>query len=94
MNWGMIAYQVPLAICQDTYNGKPLMYAALASQKNHVAIYLICIYMDQQARQEFETEYRTTGQKCNVGKSCIRFKKPEDLPLTLIGNAIAAHAVD
>jgi hypothetical protein len=60
MNWGMIAYQVPLAIYPDTYNRKPLMYAVLASQKNRVAIYLIDIYMDQQVRQEFETEYRAT----------------------------------
>ncbi|MGI9584813.1 MAG: DUF1801 domain-containing protein, partial [Acidimicrobiia bacterium] len=40
MNWGMITYQVPLATYPDTYNGKPLMYAALASQKHHMAVYL------------------------------------------------------
>ena len=45
MNWGMITYQVPLETYPDTYNGKPLMYAALASQKNHMAVYLTGIYM-------------------------------------------------
>lgn len=39
MNWGMICYQVPLSVCANTYNSKPLMYAALASQKNHLAVY-------------------------------------------------------
>jgi hypothetical protein len=47
MNWGMIAYEVPLAINPRTYNGKPLMYAALASQKNHMAIYLCPIFACQ-----------------------------------------------
>jgi uncharacterized protein YdhG (YjbR/CyaY superfamily) len=54
MNWGMITYQVPLEIYPDTYNDKPLMYAALASQKNHVSIYLTGIYMDEESRQEFD----------------------------------------
>lgn len=53
MNWGMITYQVPLEIFPLTYNGKPLLYAALASQKNHMAIYLTGIYMDSKARQKF-----------------------------------------
>ena len=47
MNWGMITYQVPLSIYPDTYNGKPLMYAALASQKNHMAVYLTGIYINE-----------------------------------------------
>ncbi len=44
MNWGMICYQVPLTTYPDTYNKQPLMYAALASQKNHMAVYLSGIY--------------------------------------------------
>ena len=54
MNWGMITYEVPLARHPDTYNKKPLMYAALASQKNHMAVYLSSIYADDTARQEFD----------------------------------------
>ncbi len=54
MNWGMITYQVPLEIYPDTYNLKPLMYAALASQKNHMALYLTGIYISDEKRQEFE----------------------------------------
>ncbi|MCK5794860.1 MAG: DUF1801 domain-containing protein, partial [Anaerolineales bacterium] len=47
LNWGMITYQVPLEVYPDTYNKKPLMYAALANQKNHMAVYLTGIYMDE-----------------------------------------------
>jgi len=94
MNWGMITYQVPLSDYPDTYNKKPLMYAALASQKNHMAVYLIGIYMDDQTRHSFEAKYLATGKKYDVGKSCVRFRKLEDLPLPLIGEAIAAYSVD
>ena len=90
MNWGMITYQVPLQDYPDTYNGKPLMYAALASQKNHMAVYLTSIYMQDADRQAFEAAYRQTGKRFDAGKSCVRFRKLEDLPLELIGQSIAA----
>ena len=51
MNWGMIVYQVPLKTYPDTYNKQPLMYAGLASQKNHMAVYLSGIYTDETARK-------------------------------------------
>jgi len=89
MNWGMITYQVPLSVYPDTYNGQPLMYAALASQKNHMAVYLTAIYMDDEARQRFEDAYRRTGMRMDIGKSCVRFRKLDDLPLDLIGSAIS-----
>jgi len=54
MNWGMISYEVPLIVYPDTYNGQPLMYAALASQKNHMAVYLYCIYSDADAAETFK----------------------------------------
>ena len=94
MNWGMITYQVPLATHPNTYNGQPLMYAALASQKNHMALYLTGIYMDDQSRHEFEDKYRATGKRYDMGKSCVRFRKLDDLPLTLIGEAIAAYSIE
>ena len=94
MNWGMITYQVPLETYPDTYNRKPLMYAALASQKNHMAVYLTGIYMDDEARQEFEEAYRATGKRYDVGKSCVRFRKLDDLPLALIGESIASLGVE
>jgi uncharacterized protein YdhG (YjbR/CyaY superfamily) len=90
MNWGMITYQVPLEVFPDTYNGRPLMYAALASQKNHMAVYLTAIYADEEARRSFEERYRATGKRYDVGKSCVRFRTLDDLPLALIGETIAA----
>ncbi len=93
MNWGMISYQVPLETFPDTYNKQPLMVAALASQKNHMALYLTAIYMDDQAKQEFETAYKATGKRYDVGKSCVRFKKLKDLPLGLIGKSIRSYDV-
>jgi len=89
MNWGMITYQVPLSTFPDTYNKQPLMYAALASQKTHMAVYLSGIYIDDKNREVFEAEYRGTGKRYDVGKSCVRFRKLEDLPLPLIGKSIA-----
>ena len=88
MNWGMITYQVPLKIYPDTYNKKPLMYAAIANQKNHMALYLTGIYMDDEFNQDFEQKYRATGKRYDVGKSCVRFRKLDDLPLGLIGESI------
>ncbi|MBN1267416.1 MAG: DUF1801 domain-containing protein [Anaerolineales bacterium] len=91
MNWGMITYQVPLEVYPDTYNKQPLMYAALASQKNHMAVYLTSIYLDEDAGKAFETAYRATKKRYDAGKSCVRFRRLEDLPLELIGRSIAAY---
>lgn len=91
MRWGMIAYEVPLAVQPDTYNGQPLMYAALASQKNHMAVYLTGVYADDQARESFLDAYRATGKRLDMGKSCIRFRKLEHLPLEVIGEAVSRY---
>lgn len=90
MNWGMISYEVPLQIFPETYNKQPLMYAALASQKNYMAVYLSAIYQDANRQAEFEAAYRATGKKLNMGKSCVRFKTLADLPLELVGQCIAS----
>lgn len=94
MNWGMIAYEVPLRRYPDTYNGQPLMYAALASQKHHMAVYLSGIYGSEALRQWFEDEYRASGLRMDIGKSCVRFRSIDDLPLDLIGEAVGAVPVD
>ena len=94
MDWGMISYQVPLARYPDTYNGKPLMYAALASQKGYMVVYLSAIYADASARAAFEQSYRATGKRYDVGQSCVRFRKLDDLPLDVIGAAVAGTPVD
>jgi uncharacterized protein YdhG (YjbR/CyaY superfamily) len=94
MNWGMITYSVPLATYPDTYNGQPLMYAALASQKNHMAVYLSGVYADEERREIFLDKYRETGKRLDMGKSCVRFRRIDDLPVELIGDTIAGIDVD
>ena len=90
----MITYEVPLKTCPDTYNGQPLMYAALASQKNHFAVYLSGIYQDDGKRDAFMKAYKDTGKQLDVGQSCVRFRKLEDVPFEVIGEAIAAIPLD
>ena len=94
MNWGMISYEVPLRTYPDTYNGQPLMYAALASQKNHMAVYLMGIYGSEPLRVRFEEAYLETGKRMDVGKSCVRFRRLDDLPLDVVGDAIAAVSLE
>ncbi|MBM4183663.1 MAG: DUF1801 domain-containing protein [Gemmatimonadetes bacterium] len=94
MDWGMISYQVPLATYPDTYNEKPLMYAALASQKGYMVVYLSAIYADKAARERFERAYKAAGKRYDVGQSCVRFKRLDDLPLDVIAAAIASTPVD
>jgi uncharacterized protein YdhG (YjbR/CyaY superfamily) len=94
MNWGMIAYQVPIEEYPDTYNGKPLMYAALASQKNHMAVYLTSVYTMPGLLEAFRADYQATGKKMDMGKSCVRFTRLDDLPLEVIGNAVGAVSMN
>jgi hypothetical protein len=94
MAWGMITYQVPLATYPQTYNGRPLAYAGLASQKNHLAVYLMGIYVDAEAQRRFGEAYRATGRRYDAGRSCVRFRRLEDLPLELIGQSIASLSVE
>ncbi len=99
MQNGMIVYVVPLSRYPTGYLGKkdvPLPFAALASQKHHMAVYLTNIYADRDPEMEqwFKQAYRASGKKMDVGKSCIRFRKLEDLPLNVIGQAVAKTPVD
>jgi hypothetical protein len=88
INWGMITYQIPLERYPNTYNGQPLCYAALASQKNYMAVYLTCVHGNKDFDAWFREEFRKAGKKLDMGKSCVRFKKLEDLPLAVIGKTI------
>ncbi len=94
MLFGMISYVVPLSVVPDTYNKQPLMYAALASQKRHMALYLTNVYGDESVENWFRERYLATGKRLDMGKSCVRFRKLDDLPLELVGEAIAKTPVD
>ena len=94
MNWGMITYQVPLEIEPDTYNGKPLLYAALASHKHHMAVYLTAVYADPGGAEAFRRAYAKTGKRMDMGRSCVRFRKLDELPLELLAETIRATPVE
>ena len=96
MIYGMIGYVVPHSLWPAGYHCDPklpLTYAALASQKQHMAVYLMNIYMDGESESWFTKEYKASGKRMDIGKSCVRFRKLEHLPLDLIGQAIARTSV-
>ena len=90
MNWGMISYQVPLSLHPRTYNGQPLMYAALAAQKNYFVLHLMGVYGNKSQLQHLIEAYKQMGKKMDMGKGCLRFKTLDDLPLEPVGRIIAA----
>ncbi len=94
MDWGMISWVVPLDLKPDTYNGRPLCYASLASQKQHMAVYLMGMYTDGPELEWFRGQYAERGMKLDMGKSCVRFKKLEEVPLDVLGEAIGKIGVD
>lgn len=92
MQYGMIGYFVPHRIYPAGYHcdpSQPLPYAHLASQKNHMAIYLFGMYSNPEISDWFIQQWKLSGKKLDMGKSCVRFKKIEDVPLALIGQVIA-----
>jgi hypothetical protein len=92
MQYGMIGYYVPHSLYPAGYHcdpKQPLPYAGLASQKNHLALYMMCLYSDSKNQKWFLKEWAKSGKKLDMGKSCIRFKKVEDLALGAIGAAMA-----
>lgn len=97
MQYGMIGYVVPFELFPAGYHcdpSQPLCFAMLASQKNHMAIYLMTIYGHKETENWFVKAYKASGKRLNMGKSCVRFKKLADLPLDVIGQAIARVPVD
>ena len=94
MQYGMIGYYIPLERFPDTYNRQPLGLAALASQKRHMALYLNNVYGDAATEARFRAAYAASGKNLDMGKSCVRFRRLEDLPLDVIGEAIHGETVE
>ncbi len=91
MQYGMIGYFVPHSVYPSGYHcdpRQPLPFAGLASQKNHMSIYLMCVYGDPEHEAWFRQAWEKTGKKLDMGKSCVRFKKIDDVPLKVVGQAI------
>ena len=91
MAYGMIGYHVPHSVYPPGYHcdpERPLPFAGLASQKNHMSLYLMCVYGMEEHEAWFREAWAKSGKKLDMGKSCVRFKKLEDVPLKVIGQAI------
>lgn len=88
MGYGMINYVVPHSLYPPGYHcdpKQPLGYMAIASQKNYIALYLSCLYSCASLHEWFVAEYpKHTKAKLDMGKSCVRFKKPSDIPFELV----------
>ena len=98
MSYGMVGYVVPHSIYPDGYHCDPklpLPFMCLASQKNFISFYHMGVYSDKKILDWFTTEYakRSKG-KLDMGKSCIRFKKPDQIPFELIGELVSKISVE
>ena len=94
MNWGMISYEIPLERYPITYNKQPLGYLALAAQKNDYSLYLFGAYADAGQMALLEEGFIQAGKKLDMGKSCLHFRKLDDLPLDVIARVVAAVPPD
>jgi Domain of unknown function (DU1801) len=90
MVWGMISWEVPIDVSGPTYNKQPLVYAALAAQKNYNALYLNCVYASAERTERLREAFAAAGKKLDMGKSCIRFQRADDLPLDAIAREIGS----
>ncbi len=90
MQYGMIGYFVPHDVFPPGYHcdpSQPLPFAALASQKQHMALYLMALYIGEGSETLaawFADAWRRSGKKLDMGKACVRFRKIEDVPLEVI----------
>ena len=89
----MPSWYVPLEIYPAGYHcqkGQPLPFLSIAMQKSHLAVYHMGMYADPELYAWFSSEYeKVTGKKPDIGKSCIRFKKHEEIPFGVIGDLVA-----
>ena len=98
MSYGMIGYYVPHSIYPKGYHCDtklPLPFMSFASQKNSVNFYHMGIYANKELYDWFVCEYpKHSNKKLDMGKSCVRFKKVEDIPFDLIGELVQKTSVE
>ncbi len=92
--WGAIGWTIPLSRYPDTYNKQPLTYVALSSQKNYCSLYMMGAYMGGSQLEQLKESFKSAGKKLDMGKCCVHFETPDDLPLAAIGKIISAISSD
>src|SRR5215813_10620894 len=88
--WGTIGWTIPLSRYPDTYNKQPICYVALSSQKNYCSLYLMGAFWSASQLEQLKATFKAAGKKLDMGKCCVHFGSPDDLPLAGIGELISA----
>lgn len=94
LSFGMIVYEIPLERYPDTYNKQPLMYAAIAANKNNFSLHLHGVYASTEVEQRLRDAYATADKKLDMGQSCVRFKRVDQLVPDAVAHAITSVSVD
>jgi len=90
IQYGMLAWYLPHSRYPAGYHcdpRQPLPFASVASQKNHIGLYLFCLYGNGQEEARFREAWKATGKRLDMGKACVRVKRLEDVPLEVVGRA-------
>ena len=93
---GMISYYVPHSICPDGYHcdpTQPVPFAALSAERKKMSLHLFCVYVDKAAKERFVSGWKASGHRLDMGASCVRFSKLEDVPLDVVGEVISSIPV-
>ena len=88
--WGTIGWTIPLSRYPDTYNKQPICYVALSSQKNYCSLYMMGAFWSAKQLEQLKAAFKGAGKTLKMGKCCVNFKSPDDLPLSAIGQLISA----
>jgi hypothetical protein len=88
--WGTIGWVIPLSRYPDTYNKQPITYVALSSQKNYCSLYLMGAHWSASQLEQLKTAFKGAGKKLDMGKCCVHFETPDELPLEAVGKLISA----
>ena len=97
IQYGVIGYYVPHSICPDGYHTdskQPVPFISLASKKSGMTLNFFGVYVDSAAKERFVSAWKESGHKLDMGAACVRFKKLEDVPLDVVGEAVASLPVD
>jgi hypothetical protein len=88
--WGTIGWTIPLSRYPDTYNKQPICYVALSSQKNYCSLYLMGAFWSASQLEQLKAAFKAAGKNLDMGKCCVHFESPDDLPIEGIGKLISA----
>lgn len=93
IQYNMIGYYVPHSVCPDGYHcdpEQPVPFAGIANGKAKMSLHVFGLYVNPEATAAFVEDWKATGKKLDMGKSCVRFKKLEDVPLDVVGRMIGS----